>query len=52
MTTKKQVIDMILTWWNEHKYDTFGTADDEYNVYNEEPPFVTWAKTERGIKND
>jgi len=37
-----KMVDKILEWWEEHKYDTYN--DGTYNVYNDEPEFVTIAK--------
>ena len=36
------LIDLILDWWDEHKYDTTGECG-EYNVYDEPPDFVVRA---------
>jgi len=30
----------VLEWWEEHKYDSYATEDDEYNVYDRPPLFV------------
>lgn len=38
----KSLVESILKWWNEHQYDT--CENGEYNIYDEEPKFVTIAK--------
>jgi len=38
------LVDNILDWWNEHKYDVCHNEGEEYNLYDEEPSFVKIAK--------
>lgn len=39
-----KMCEKIKDWWEEHQYD-FGVSDgEEYNVFDEEPCFVTEAK--------
>lgn len=43
------LIDSILEWWEEHRYDTMSLGDgEEDNIYDEEPRFVQLAKEHRG----
>ncbi len=55
----EKIIKSILEWWKEHESDTeMGGDEDEYNVYESEPEFVTlakeWkdAKDNKGVKNE
>lgn len=38
--------DSVLEWWEEHRHDATGDYG-EYNVYDEEPEFVTKAKNQK-----
>ena len=44
-----KLIDEVLAWWEEHQHDCGayynGDYDEDYNIYNEEPKFVTIAKS-------
>jgi len=44
-----KLIDLVLLWWEDHKYDTIGYGMDERNVYDEEPDFV---KTAKGLREE
>lgn len=40
-----ELIDKVLEWWNEHKYDEVIRLDGEHdNAFDEEPEFVKIAK--------
>lgn len=39
-----KLIVEVLKWWKEHEYDTVAGAEDEFNVYDDEPIFVTLTK--------
>ena len=39
----KKLIEYIMEWWKEVEYDTCGLYG-EYNVYDEKPSFVEYAK--------
>lgn len=39
-----EIIDMILTWWKEHEFDSMPFGDDYQNVFDEVPSFVIEAK--------
>lgn len=44
--TNAQAIDLancIKDWWEDHKYDVTGERG-EWNLYDDEPKFVTMAK--------
>ncbi len=41
---KNELVQEVLLWWKEHEYDVKYSEDEEYNVYDEEPRFVTIAK--------
>lgn len=37
----QNLIDAVLAWWEQHKYDTFTDCDSEsYNEYDTPPDFV------------
>ena len=41
----KKLVKSILKWWEEHRFDTYSdNYGEEYNIYDEEPEFVTLAK--------
>lgn len=40
----KLLVEEVLKWWKEHEYDTYDDQYEEYNVYNDDPKFVTIAK--------
>ena len=44
MSDCPKLVDTVLSWWEEHKHDTTGYRG-EYNVYDNEPEFVTIAKS-------
>ena len=47
-TELKSLVKLVLEWWEEHQYDCRYHGDgEEYNIYDEEPAFVTLAKTIR-----
>jgi hypothetical protein len=40
-----ELVTSILSWWEEHRYDSSCDGDgDEHNTYDEEPDFVTKSK--------
>lgn len=39
-----KLIDTVLNWWKEHEYDCCSNGEEEFNVYDDEPEFVTLAK--------
>jgi hypothetical protein len=43
--TEKSLVDMVLEWWEEARYETvpYGDGDCD-NLYSEEPDFVTEAR--------
>lgn len=50
LTTKsndrqKEMLTSILSWWDERQFDVWG---GDHNVYDDEPEFVTIAKSLRG----
>jgi hypothetical protein len=47
---KDLLVDQVLEWWEEHRYDVEQTMDDEYNVWDEPPLFVETAKRFRNQK--
>lgn len=38
-----ELCDSVMTWWEEHQYDTYGEYGD-YNVYSQDPDFVVKAR--------
>jgi hypothetical protein len=34
----------VMAWWKNHEFDTYQTEDDEYNVFDDEPEFITIAR--------
>jgi len=38
------MVDSILEWWENHKYDTEKNGEDEYNLFDEKPTFVKIAE--------
>lgn len=42
----------VLNWWHEHQYDTYSADGEEYNMYDDEPEFVTIAKIIKEEKNN
>lgn len=44
-----KLIDTVLEWWQEHEYDCHFDGEDERNVYDNDPEFVTLAKQ---LKNE
>ena len=43
--TKESLVDMILGWWEEERYEEVYIGDGEYdNMYDGEPDFVTRAR--------
>lgn len=46
----ERLIDEVLRWWKEHQYDCSSDREDERNLYDEEPEFVSLAKELRNIK--
>jgi len=46
LETMNELIDAVLAWWEEHKYDVLQSSEDqdECNIYDEEPEFVKIAK--------
>jgi hypothetical protein len=56
----EELIDSILSWWDDHKYDVRTISDgeyaEEYNVYDTNPDFIKKAMemkkmTEQEVKN-
>ena len=39
----KELVDLVLEWWEEHQYDTTGEYGD-YNVFDDAPLFVKKAQ--------
>jgi hypothetical protein len=39
-----KLIDAVLSWWQEHQYDSYAADDYERELYWEEPEFVKIAK--------
>lgn len=48
--TIEELIDAVLTWWEQHEYDVEMAGGDEYNVYDNEPKFVEIAKRLRDAR--
>jgi hypothetical protein len=45
LTTKEELVGMILVWWEDNKFNTVSMGDgEEDNMYSEEPDFVTEAR--------
>lgn len=44
MSKDKELATLVLTWWKEHEDDVTSTEGAEYNLYDDEPLFVTKAK--------
>jgi len=39
-----EACEAVMAWWEEHQYDSYGDAGDEYNVYDEDPEMVVKAR--------
>lgn len=45
MNKGKLLASLVLNWWEYHQFDTVDGGDgDDYNVFDEEPEFITLAK--------
>lgn len=42
--TIEELKSAILEWWSQHEYDIFMIDEEEYNIFDDEPEFVTLAK--------
>ncbi len=44
---EKKALDACFSameWWSEHEYDTASDGEEERNLYDDEPEFVTLAR--------
>jgi hypothetical protein len=39
-----ELINSVLDWWGENKHDCCFDGEEEWNIYDKEPEFVTLAK--------
>lgn len=46
-----ELVNSILQWWNEHKYDSEKIGEEEFNIYEEEPDYATLAKQMKNNRN-
>jgi hypothetical protein len=46
LVSVKEVLQAALKWWDEEAtYEVYWVDGDEYNVYDEDPPWVEMART-------
>lgn len=44
MEENLKLANAVMAWWKNHEFDVYQTEDDEYNVFDDEPEFVTIAR--------